>query len=144
MLLEARSQPTGSFQHVSHRGRFAQSARGQSPNSRKHASGPFCARISLAFRTIGTTMTNRRSSRGTCKENRGVFFEINCLVVNKEIKTNVPQKHYSYQFDNYQESAEAYLVGLFEDTNLCAIHAKRVTIMPKDIQLARRIRGERA
>jgi len=35
-------------------------------------------------------------------------------------------------------------LGLFEDTNLCAIHAKRVTIMPKDIQLARRIRGERA
>ena len=42
-----------------------------------------------------------------------------------------------------QEAAEAYLVGLFEDTNLCAIHAKRVTIMLKDIQLARRIRGER-
>ena len=42
-----------------------------------------------------------------------------------------------------QEAAEAYLVGLFEDTNLCAIHAKRVTIMPKDIQLARRICGKR-
>ena len=42
-----------------------------------------------------------------------------------------------------QEASEAYLVGLFEDSNLCAIHAKRVTIMPKDIQLARRIRGER-
>ena len=41
-----------------------------------------------------------------------------------------------------QEAGEAYLVGLFEDTNLCAIHAKRVTIMPKDIQLARRIWGE--
>merc|ERR1712194_635990 len=41
-----------------------------------------------------------------------------------------------------QETSEAYLVALFEDTNLCAIHAKRVTIMPKDIQLARRIRGE--
>jgi histone H3 len=41
-----------------------------------------------------------------------------------------------------QEAAEAYLVGLFEDTNLCAIHAKRVTIMQKDMQLARRIRGE--
>ena len=39
-----------------------------------------------------------------------------------------------------QEAAEAYLVGLFEDTNLCAIHAKRVTIIPKDIQLARHIR----
>lgn len=42
-----------------------------------------------------------------------------------------------------QEASESYLVSLFEDTNLCAIHAKRVTIMPKDIQLARRIRGER-
>ena len=41
-----------------------------------------------------------------------------------------------------QEASEAYLVGLFEDTN-CAIHAKRVTIMPKDMQLARRIRGEK-
>jgi len=41
-----------------------------------------------------------------------------------------------------QEASEAYLVGLFEDTNLCAIHAKRVTIQPKDMQLARRIRGE--
>ena len=43
-----------------------------------------------------------------------------------------------------QEVAEAYIVGLFEDTNLCTIHAKRVTIMPKNIQLTRRIRGERA
>lgn len=42
-----------------------------------------------------------------------------------------------------QEAAETYLVGLFEDTNLCAIHAKRVTIMSRDMQLARRIRGER-
>merc|ERR1719318_544074 len=41
-----------------------------------------------------------------------------------------------------QEAAEAYLVTLFEDTLLCAIHAKRVTVMPKDMQLARRIRGE--
>ena len=41
-----------------------------------------------------------------------------------------------------QEAAEAYLVGLFEDMNLCAIHARRVTITPKDLQLARRIRGE--
>jgi histone H3 len=43
-----------------------------------------------------------------------------------------------------QEAAEAYLVSVFEDTNLCAIHAKRVTIMPKDIKLAMRIRGERS
>ncbi|CAI9160807.1 unnamed protein product [Rangifer tarandus platyrhynchus] len=43
-----------------------------------------------------------------------------------------------------QEASEAYLVGLFEDTNPCATHAKRVTVMPEDIQLARRVRGERA
>ena len=42
-----------------------------------------------------------------------------------------------------QEVTEAYQVGLFEDTNLCAIHTKRVTIIPKDIQLAQRIHGER-
>jgi histone H3 len=42
-----------------------------------------------------------------------------------------------------QEAAEAYLVGLFNNTNECALHAKRVTIMPKDMQLARHIRGEK-
>ena len=46
--------------------------------------------------------------------------------------------------DALQEASEAYLVGLFEDTNLCALHAKRVTILPADMRLARRIRGERA
>ena len=42
-----------------------------------------------------------------------------------------------------QEATEAYMVGLYEDSNLCAIHARRVTMMPRDLQLARRIRGER-
>ena len=51
------------------------------------------------------------------------------------------QKH---AVEALQHAGEGYLVGLFEDTNLCAIHAKRITIMPKDIQLSRRIRGERA
>ena len=41
-----------------------------------------------------------------------------------------------------QEAAEAYIVGLMEDANLCAMHARRVTIMRKDMQLARRLRGE--
>ena len=43
-----------------------------------------------------------------------------------------------------QEASEAYLVSLFEDTNSAAIHAKRVTIQPKDLALARRLRGERS
>ena len=58
-----------------------------------------------------------------------------------EIKTDL--RFQSMAILALQEAAEAYIVGLFEDTNLCAIHAKRITIMPKDIQLARRIRGER-
>ena len=41
-----------------------------------------------------------------------------------------------------QEAAENYLVGLFEDVNLLAVHAKRVTIMPHDIRLALQIRGD--
>ena len=60
----------------------------------------------------------------------------------QDFKTNL--RFQSATFGALQEAAEYYLVGLFEDTNLCAIHTKQVTIMPKDIQLARRIRGERA
>lgn len=60
----------------------------------------------------------------------------------QDVKTDL--RFQSAAIGALQEASEAYLIGLFEDTNLCAIHAKRVTIMPKDIQLARRIRGERA
>ena len=62
--------------------------------------------------------------------------------VAQDFKTNL--RFQSHAVMALQEASEAYLTSLFEDTNLCAIHAKRVTIMPKDIQLARRIRGERA
>ena len=55
--------------------------------------------------------------------------------------TRIPYRWQSTAMLALQEAAEAHLVGLFEDCNLCAIHAKRVTIMPKDMQLARRIRG---
>ena len=64
----------------------------------------------------------------------------------KELIQNMFKTSYRWQATAVlamQEAAEAYLVGLFEDVNLCAIHAKRVTIQPKDIQLARRIRGDR-
>ena len=47
-------------------------------------------------------------------------------------------------FVAFQSLTEDYIVKLFEDTNLCAIHAHRTSIMPKDIQLARRLRGERS
>ncbi|KAI6204446.1 hypothetical protein M3Y94_00675300 [Aphelenchoides besseyi] len=63
----------------------------------------------------------------------------------KEITTRVcKEEPYKYQMGALlalQEACEYFLVGLFEDSNLLAIHAKRVTIMPKDMDLARRIRG---
>ena len=71
-----------------------------------------------------------------------LFLVMTCCVGRFWLQTDL--RFQSHAVLALQEAAEAYLVGLFEDTNLCAIHAKRVTIMPKDIQLARRIRGERA
>jgi len=62
----------------------------------------------------------------------------------REVQTLFFRKPYRWQADAMlalQEAAESHIVGLFEDANLCTIHAKRVTIMPKDMQLARRIRG---
>eukprot|EP01036_Dinobryon_divergens_P030341 gene30341-39570_t len=62
----------------------------------------------------------------------------------REVQTYFYRKEFRWQASAMlalQEAAEAHLVGLFEDANLCTIHARRVTIMPKDIQLARRIRG---
>eukprot|EP00092_Neocalanus_flemingeri_P041873 GFUD01045607.1.p1 GENE.GFUD01045607.1~~GFUD01045607.1.p1 ORF type:complete len:180 (+),score=41.06 GFUD01045607.1:79-618(+) len=63
----------------------------------------------------------------------------------RELATQICSAHMRFQsaaIMALQEAAEAYLVTLFEDTVLCAIHAKRVTVMPKDMNLARRIRGE--
>uniref|UniRef100_A0A7S4UZ22 Core Histone H2A/H2B/H3 domain-containing protein n=1 Tax=Alexandrium monilatum TaxID=311494 RepID=A0A7S4UZ22_9DINO len=59
----------------------------------------------------------------------------------EEAREIVPVRFESQALLALQEAAEAYLVGLFEDANLCAVHAKRVTVMPKDIQLSRRIRS---
>ena len=62
--------------------------------------------------------------------------------ITKELFKNKELRFQSLSVLALQEASEAYMVGLFEDTNLAAVHAKRVTIMPKDMYLARRIRGE--
>jgi histone H3-like centromeric protein A len=67
-----------------------------------------------------------------------------CALQVREVTIYFTSREFRWQRDAIlalQEAAEAYMVGLFEDANLCAIHAKRVTIMVRDIQLARRIRG---
>lgn len=56
---------------------------------------------------------------------------------------DLPYKYQVAALLALQEAAEAFLVYLFEDTNLCCIHARRVTIMPRDIHLARRLRNEK-
>lgn len=64
----------------------------------------------------------------------------------KEIQQIMTREQYRWQGTALlalQEASEAHLVQLFEDANSCAIHGKRITIMPRDIQLARRIRGDR-
>ena len=62
----------------------------------------------------------------------------------KEISSKYfPDARYSYgAIDAVQQCVESYMIGLFEDTQLCAVHAKRMTCMTKDMRLARRIRGE--
>lgn len=65
----------------------------------------------------------------------------------KEITALIHSSGHDYKYQSaalgaLQEAAEAYIIRLFEDTQLCAIHAKRVTIMVRDIHLALRIRGE--
>ena len=63
-----------------------------------------------------------------------------CLIgkVTQDFKTGLRFTAYTLQC-----ASEYYLVRLFKDSNLCTIHAKCVMIMPKDIQLARRIHRER-
>jgi len=82
----------------------------------------------------------RRYQKSTDLLIRKLPFQRLCREIAQSFKAN-------YRFQSsavvaLQEASEAYLVGVFEDANLCAIHGKRVTLMPQDIQLARRIRGE--
>jgi histone H3/H4 len=86
--------------------------------------------------------TRRRYQKSTELLIRKLPFQRLVREVAQDFKTDL--RFQSHAIAALQEASEAYLTSLFEDTNLCAIHAKRVTIMPKDIQLARRIRGERA
>ena len=84
----------------------------------------------------------RHFQKGTALLIRKLPFQRLVREIARDFKTDL--RFQQAAIEALQEASEAYLVGLFEDTNLCAIHARRVTIMPKDLQLARRIRGERS
>mgnify|MGYP006103274865 CR=1 FL=1 len=83
----------------------------------------------------------RKYQKGTELLIRRLPFQRLVREISAGIKTDV--RFQSGALMALHESSEAFLVSLFEDTNLIALHTKRVTIMPRDIQLARRIRGER-
>ncbi|GLU20526.1 hypothetical protein SLE2022_367200 [Rubroshorea leprosula] len=89
-----------------------------------------------------TKQIARKSTRGKAPKEQGAAHQKTTVSEAGDFKTDL--RFQSNAVAALQEVAKAYLVSLFKDTNLCAIHTKRVTIMPKDIQLARRIRGERA
>jgi histone H3 len=128
--------------------------------ARKNKGGK-CPRFALAAKaaikatpTVGTTRPHRyRPGTVALREIRQYQKSTNLLLrklpfqrLVREVAQDFKQdlRFQSSAITALQEASESYLTGLFEDTNLCAIHAKRVTIYPKDIQLARRIRGERA
>jgi histone H3 len=85
---------------------------------------------------------HHRQSHSANSLNRKLPFQRLVREIAQDFKSDL--RFQSSAIGALQESVEAYLVSLFEDTNLCAIHAKRVTIQSKDIQLARRLRGERS
>uniref|UniRef100_A0A8D2APL9 Histone H3 n=1 Tax=Sciurus vulgaris TaxID=55149 RepID=A0A8D2APL9_SCIVU len=105
-------------------------------------SAPSTGGVKKPHRYRPGTVALRRYQKSTELLIRKLPFQRLVREIAKDFKTDL--RFQSAAIGALQEASEAYLVGLFEDTNLCAIHAKRVTIMPKDIQLAHRLRGERA
>lgn len=101
----------------------------------KHTNSYYCS-YSVALREI------RRYQKSTELLIRRAPFQRLVREIAQDFKTDL--RFQIHAMGALQEAAEAYLVGLFEDVNLCCIHRKNITISPKDIQLARRIRGERA
>ena len=111
-----------------------------SRNKPRHSHGPI--RKPHRYRPGTVALQEiRRYQKSTDLLIRKLPFQRLVREIAQEFKLNL--RFQSAAISALQEASEAYLVGLFEDTNLCTIHAKRVTIMPRDIQLARRIRGER-
>jgi histone H3 len=121
---------------------------GKTPRSRTVA-----AKAARRRATNAAPKKRYRVGANALKEIRRYQKSVNLLICKKPFQRLVREIAQEYKTDlrfqttailALQEAAEAYIVGLFEDSNLCAIHAKRVTVMPKDMQLSRRIRGESA
>jgi histone H3/H4 len=113
----------------------------------EYGSNYFCRVVTITFHLEKYSNTGEKA----LKEIRAYQSSTDLLIrrlpfarLVREIQYTMMNEAYRWQATAMmalQEASEAHLVGLFEDANLCAIHGKRVTIMPKDMHLARRIRG---
>ena len=129
-------QSARSIARRSHQASTARAAR----NRARRTGGPQRARRRFRPGTVALREI-RRYQRSTDLLIRKAPFRRLVMEIAQDMRNDI--RFQSLAVLALQEAAEAHLIGLFEDTNLCALHAKRVTIMPKDIQLARRIRAER-
>lgn len=101
------------------------------PRKRRHKSGTVALREIKKFQKSTDLLIRKLPFARLVRE-----------IVQEEFGNDAEYRWQSVAILALQEASEAYLVHLLEDTNLCAVHAKRVTIMQKDIHLARRLRGE--
>ena len=97
---------------------------------------------------------NRRNKVETIARTSGLREMSNKLEIPKKafsrvvfdvIQTMYPEQKYRVSLRGMaalHSASEDYLIALFEDSYLCALHAKRVTLMKKDMNLARRLRGD--
>ncbi|KAG0641073.1 histone-fold-containing protein [Tuber brumale] len=104
------------------------------------------AKVKLRYRPGERALREIRMMQRTVKAAipNAPFYRLIRELANDRVRMIAGRENYRWQSTALQalkEATEAYLVHLLEDGNLCAIHARRVTIMVKDIRLARRIRG---
>lgn len=105
----------------------------------------FVVHLNLNFVSLVALREIRRYQKSTELLMRKLPFQRLVREITQDIQgssTALPFRFQKSAMEALQEASEAYLVRMFEDSNLAAIHARRVTIQPKDIQLARRLRGE--
>jgi histone H3 len=129
--LASRTAHTAGIVGAKHGKKDATTAQAGMKKSRRYRPGTVALREIRRLQTTTTPLLRRAPFRRLVREvseqyqNRAVRFQLTAI-------------------EAIQEAAEAYVISVLEDTNICALHANRVTAMPKDLQLARRLRGDRA
>jgi histone H3 len=129
--LASRTAHTAGIVGAKHGKKDATTAQASMKKSRRYRPGTVALREIRRLQTTTTPLLRRAPFRRLVREvseqhqNKAVRFQLSAI-------------------EAIQEAAEAYVISVLEDANICALHANRVTAMPKDLQLARRLRGDRA